>query len=135
MTTQTSVRLDREECLRLLQYEAFLGRVCFLAGERLEIFPVNYLADATGLVFCSAPGTKLNALATGATVVFEVDQSHAFEHAGWSVILRGHAHEVTDPDVLEFLRRGPLKPWAVSPSEHWIRVDVEEVSGVRIPPH
>ena len=135
MATSTSVRLDRDECLRLLQFEAFLGRVGFLAGERLEILPVNYLADADRLFFCSAAGAKLSSLTAGANVVFEVDQSHALGHEGWSVIVRGRAFEVTESAELDALRRGPLKSWAVASSEHWIRVEIEEVSGVRIPAH
>ncbi|MEO8898771.1 MAG: pyridoxamine 5'-phosphate oxidase family protein [Candidatus Dormibacter sp.] len=132
---QRTVHLDRHECMRLLQYQSFLGRVAFTADGVMQIAPVNYLADGTSLVFCSAAGGKLSALAGGAPAVFEVDESRAIDRSGWSVIVRGRAHEITDARELDYLRRGPLKSWAVSPSQHWIRIDIEEVSGVHIPAH
>ncbi len=135
MTAQGIVSLDRPECLQLLQYKAFLGRVGFLDDGRVQIAPVNYLADENGLVFCSPEGSKLSALRHGAQVVFEVDEGTPFEHSGWSVVVRGQAHEITDPTDLEYLRRGQLKSWAVPPTEHWIRIDIQEISGVRIAAH
>ncbi len=132
MTPPAVIHLDRPECLELLQFHAFVGRVGFIADSLPHIIPVNYLADGAGLVFCSAAGGKLSALAQGASVVFEVDDSRALDHSGWSVVVRGTAREITDPDELEFLRRGPLRPWGVAPSEHWIRVGIEDISGVRV---
>jgi nitroimidazol reductase NimA-like FMN-containing flavoprotein (pyridoxamine 5'-phosphate oxidase superfamily) len=135
VTAQGIVFLDRPECLRLLQFKAFLGRVGFLDGGRMQITPVNYLADEKGLVFCSGPGAKLSALRHGAPVVFEVDEGIPFEHSGWSVVVHGTAQEITDPTELEYLRRGQLKSWAMPPTEHWIRIDIQEISGVRIAAH
>lgn len=128
-------RLGRRECLELLQRGAFVGRVCFLAAGAIEVMPVNFLADGESLVFCTAAGTKLSALAWGADVVFEIDESRAFDRSGWSVVVRGKAREVIDPTELEYLRRGPLHSWAVTRPEHWIRVSVDEVSGVRLSAH
>lgn len=47
------VKLSRTECLRLLQYEAYVGRVAFVSQWSLQLRPVNYLADERGLVFCT----------------------------------------------------------------------------------
>ena len=127
------MEIGRAECVRLLQYESFLGRVAFAIDGVVELRPVNYLADERGLVFCTTSGTVLGAVSSATPVVFEVDASQPMDHSGWSVIVRGTAKEITDPQELEYLRRGPLKSWAVSPGERWVRVSIEEISGVRIP--
>lgn len=49
--------------------------------------------------------------------------------------MHGLAAEVTDPDELTKLRRGPLQSWGrkdVDEADHWIRIPVEEISGRRI---
>jgi nitroimidazol reductase NimA-like FMN-containing flavoprotein (pyridoxamine 5'-phosphate oxidase superfamily) len=127
------IELDEQESLELLQKHARVGRIAFVSGGKPALFPVNYMAEDDGIVFSTAQGTKLSALAGGAPVVFEVDDSTAMEHAGWSVLVEGTASEITDEAELDRLRRGPLKSWAVSAAEHWIRVTIESVSGRRIP--
>jgi nitroimidazol reductase NimA-like FMN-containing flavoprotein (pyridoxamine 5'-phosphate oxidase superfamily) len=131
---QTRVQeLTRTEALELLQLHAFVGRVGFVVDGQPMILPVNYLADDESLVFCTEPGTKLSAVAGGAQVVFEVDDSRPLYHAGWSVVVKGTAHEVTDEDQLDELRRGPLRSWAARSTEHWVRISIDEVTGRRIP--
>jgi nitroimidazol reductase NimA-like FMN-containing flavoprotein (pyridoxamine 5'-phosphate oxidase superfamily) len=135
-TAQTRVHeLTRAEAMELLQFHAFVGRIGFVVDGKPLIIPVNYLAEDDSIVFCTSPGTKLGALSGGAPVVFEVDDSRPLYHAGWSVIVKGTAHEVTDPDELDGLRRGPLHSWATRASEHWVRVSLDEVTGRRIPDH
>ncbi len=129
------VKLSRTECLRLLQYEAYVGRVAFVSQWSLQLRPVNYLADERGLVFCTTRGGVLAEALSDTLVVFEVDASQPLDHSGWSVIVQGKATEITDADQLALLRRGPLKSWAVSPSQAWVRIDIEAISGVRIPAH
>jgi len=126
-------KIPREECLRLLERESFVGRVGFVVDGRPMVLPVNYLAEGGSVVFCTAPGTKLSALRDGAAVVFEVDASRPLYNSGWSVLVQGTAREVTDPRELELLRRGPLKSWGTPSSEHWIRITVDEITGRRIP--
>jgi nitroimidazol reductase NimA-like FMN-containing flavoprotein (pyridoxamine 5'-phosphate oxidase superfamily) len=133
---RTSVEdMSRPEALDSLQHHGFVGRVAFIVDGRPMIMPVNYLADSDALVFCTGEGTKLATLRGGASVAFEVDDSHPLDHSGWSVIIEGTASEITDPEELKWLRRGPLKSWAVRPSAHWIRITYREVSGRRIPTH
>ena len=133
-TPKTRVReLSRAESVELLQLHAFVGRVGFLVDGRPLILPVNYLADDDSIVFCTEPGTKLSALGGGAPVVFEVDDSRPLYQAGWSVVVKGTASEVTDEEELDALRRGPLRSWATRASEHWVKITIDEVTGRRIP--
>ncbi len=131
---QTRVQeLTRAEAMELLQLHSYVGRIGFVVDGKPLILPVNYLAEDDAIVFCTEPGTKLSAVGGGAPVVFEVDDSRPLYHAGWSVIVKGTAREVTEPDELDMLRRGPLHSWATRSTEHWVRISLDEVTGRRIP--
>jgi nitroimidazol reductase NimA-like FMN-containing flavoprotein (pyridoxamine 5'-phosphate oxidase superfamily) len=123
--------LSREECLELLQYHSFVGRVAFVLEGRPMVLPVNYLADADSVTFTTADGGVLSAL-SGSEVAFEVDDSRPLEHSGWSVLVRGVAQTVVDPEDLETLRRGPLHSWAAPWPDLWLRIPIEELSGRRL---
>jgi uncharacterized protein len=126
-------KLTRDESIQLLQDKSFVGRVGFMADGLIQVLPVNYLAEDGAIFFCTADGTRLSAMAAGAPVAFEVDASQAMYHSGWSVLVNGTANEVNDPDELERLRRGPLKSWAVTRPQHWVRISIDSISGRRIP--
>lgn len=135
MSSSLTVEIGRTECLRLLQYESFVARLAFAVDGLVHIRPVNYLSDESRLVFCTTSSTVVGAVSSGTGVVLEIDGSRPLDHSGWSVIVRGPAREITDPQELEYLRRGPLKSWAVARGGRWVQVDIDEISGVRIPPH
>jgi Pyridoxamine 5'-phosphate oxidase len=63
-------------------------------------------------VFRTDPGSKLDAVAGGARVAFEVDAVDEGSRTGWSVVVRGQAAEVARRAALERLRALPLYPWA-----------------------
>ncbi|TMC48451.1 MAG: pyridoxamine 5'-phosphate oxidase family protein [Chloroflexi bacterium] len=134
-TAQRAVEeLSRAECLELLQTKSRVGRLAFVVDGCPLVLPVNYVADANSIVFCTSPGTKLSALRSGPRVAFEVDDSRELYHAGWSVLVQGKAREVRDPEELDRLRRGPLWSWAVpSSTGHWVSVSIDVISGRRIP--
>lgn len=136
MADHTDIRIETlsaDECMQLLRLGSYVGRIGFILDGRPMILPVNYLAEDGSLVFASLDGTKLHALAGGADVVFEVDEARPLYHAGWSVLVRGTAREVTDEQEIELLRRGPLKSWAAVHDAHWIRISIDDISGRRIP--
>ena len=61
MRGRTMERLDRQECIRLMEgHPTGVGRVA-LAGPRPVIFPVNYAVDRGNVVFRTDPGTKFHA--------------------------------------------------------------------------
>ncbi len=125
--------LDRATCVELLAHHRMVGRLGIVVDGRPVIFPLNYLYEDEAVVFCTAGGTKLNAIAGGADVAFEVDDSVPLRHGGWSVLVRGHAEVITDPSEVARLRRGPLHPWAKGARANWVRIRVDEISGRRIP--
>jgi nitroimidazol reductase NimA-like FMN-containing flavoprotein (pyridoxamine 5'-phosphate oxidase superfamily) len=125
--------LSREESLRLLEFKSYVGRVGFLSDGQIYVLPVNYLAENEAIFLCTGEGTKLSALRGGSPVTFEVDASQPLYHSGWSVMVTGTAREVTDPEILDRLRRGPLHSWAIPSSQHWVRISIDSISGRQIP--
>ena len=125
-------QLSEAECRERLQHHGFIGRLGFVAGGHPMILPVNYVADGDSIAFCTEAGTKLDSLAGGADVVFEIDDSRPLYRSGWSVVITGKAREVTNHDELARLRSGPLRSWAVGPDAHWVRIEVREISGREI---
>ena len=69
--------LSEQECWLLLE-AAHVGRLAVSIAERPEIFPINYVvtgddASGRGVVFLTAPGSKLAGAVLGRSVAFEID--------------------------------------------------------------
>ncbi|HET9235052.1 MAG TPA: pyridoxamine 5'-phosphate oxidase family protein, partial [Candidatus Eisenbacteria bacterium] len=125
-------QLDRAECLKLLQrHPTRIGRVA-LAGPRPNIFPVNYAVDGDRIVFRTDPGTKFYAAVADSYVAFEVDWVEPTWQIGWSVVARGQAHVLNEPEDLTRVRELPLQPWGPGDKENYISVETELLSGRRI---
>jgi nitroimidazol reductase NimA-like FMN-containing flavoprotein (pyridoxamine 5'-phosphate oxidase superfamily) len=127
------VELTRSECLTLLAATR-VGRLVVTIGATPVIRPVNYIFDgpSQSVVFRSAPGSKLYALARSARAAFEIDAIDEVTSSGWSVIIIGVTHEVTHPIEVQRLSRLGLRTWAPGSNPHWIRIRARTVSGRRI---
>lgn len=121
------------ECRELLDRHHF-GRLAFIdsVGVLPSIIPVNYLFDDDTVVFRTDAGSKLAAALRRAPVAFEVDGVDENHRIGWSVVVRGHAEEVTNQAKLVQLRQTPLVAWAPGAKEHYVRLNASQVSGRRI---
>jgi nitroimidazol reductase NimA-like FMN-containing flavoprotein (pyridoxamine 5'-phosphate oxidase superfamily) len=95
-------------------------------------FPVNFVLDRHTVVFRSGEGTKLDAAGRGAPVAFEVDGADEATRTGWSVLVRGEASEITDPDELARVRQLSLYPWAPGAKTHYVRILPSVLTGRRI---
>jgi nitroimidazol reductase NimA-like FMN-containing flavoprotein (pyridoxamine 5'-phosphate oxidase superfamily) len=120
--------LTREECLERLR-EAVIGRIAYVADGMATVIPVNFALFNGDIVFCTAKGSTLSWLSMRGRLAFEADESRPADHEGWSVLVQGVAREVTHPDELAVLRRGPLRSWLRSPHEHWVRISIDAISG------
>jgi nitroimidazol reductase NimA-like FMN-containing flavoprotein (pyridoxamine 5'-phosphate oxidase superfamily) len=119
------------ECHKLLA-ERHLGRLALTDPDEPVIFPVNYVLDEGAVVFRTDPGSKLDAIAGGARVAFEVDAVDEGSRTGWSVVVRGRAAEVSEPADLDRLRGLPLYPWAPGAKARYVRIRPVSVTGRRI---
>src|SRR5207248_1398682 len=93
--------LDVEECLVLLRWEN-IGRLAVsIADDAPLVVPVNFAVFEDTVVFRSTEGTKLDRLREN-PMSLQVDRFDQYRRVGWSVLVRGNAHEMTPdeaPDI------------------------------------
>jgi nitroimidazol reductase NimA-like FMN-containing flavoprotein (pyridoxamine 5'-phosphate oxidase superfamily) len=118
------------ECWNLLR-SVEIGRLAVSVGDHPDIFPINFLVDHGTIVFRTAEGTKLAALATSHRVAFEVDGVEPELGEAWSVVLKGRAAELKAfHDIIE-TATFPLFPWHAGPKSRFVRIVPEQISGRR----
>lgn len=131
MTSQDLEIIDPAECDILLRSRT-LGRVGVKIAEELLILPVFYAVLDDDIVFRTAPGTKLGAAVMGTKLTFEVDATAP----GWSVLVIGHAREITDLTEQQHARTRLGSDWPAGEREHLVAIRAEKVTGRRLPgPH
>lgn len=124
--------LSRQECDHHLAATP-IGRVAFVSGGEVEVFPVTYRWHEQTVLFRTSVGAKLSAATRRAPVTFEIDGWDPTEKAGWSVVVKGVAAEIDDPEEIAALDALELKPWASARErDRWIRIRPDEITGRKI---
>ena len=123
----TITELDSTQCFAHLSASR-LGRIAFISADEPVILPVNFVFHEGMIVFRTDPGEKLNDVPMR-RVAFETDGTDG--QGAWSVVVRGHAREVTTAlgDAYEELRALPVPIQAPGDKAHWIAIEITEVSG------
>jgi len=129
--TPALAEVGRDECLSLLE-GARLGRVGVSIDALPAIFPVFVTVVDGAVVFRTVPGTKLKAASDGAIVAIEADQFDEATGQGWSVLVRGIAHELTDGTRAEIARSQLSTTWIDGAPEHLVLVSADLVTGRRL---
>jgi nitroimidazol reductase NimA-like FMN-containing flavoprotein (pyridoxamine 5'-phosphate oxidase superfamily) len=123
--------LEHDDCLKLVASMS-IGRLAVAVDDHDAplVVPVNYVLDGEVVVFRSGPGAKLHAL-RDTPVSFQVDLIDPFHRTGWSVLIRGIAHEATGAEVAHLV----VEPWAPGDKHHWICVVPTVITGrtIRLP--
>jgi nitroimidazol reductase NimA-like FMN-containing flavoprotein (pyridoxamine 5'-phosphate oxidase superfamily) len=123
--------LPIEECWRLLaSYPA--GRLGVLVDSAPEIYPVNHVVDRGTILFRTGAGTKRRGYDRSPSVCFEVDQIDDRDATGWSVLVKGRAVELTDPEDIRLAGLQGLHLWAFEAGTRFVRIVPAEVTGRRI---
>lgn len=125
-TADPLVHLDEQQCWQKLAAQE-LGRIVTHLGDRIDIFPINYAVDGRSLVVRTAEGSKLFELTVNDEVLFEVDD-HTDADA-WSVIVRGRARVIVNADEINAADALPLRPWAPTVKNNYVRIEPSSVSG------
>jgi nitroimidazol reductase NimA-like FMN-containing flavoprotein (pyridoxamine 5'-phosphate oxidase superfamily) len=123
--------LDEEDCRRLLSTHG-VGRIAVSTDAAPVVVPVNYSVVDDTIVFRTQPGT-VSLQGLGREVAFEVDRVDDALSQGWSVVVRGIAEEVTDPDAVRRLAEHAYSaPWAGGERDLWVRITTTALTGRRI---
>ncbi len=123
--------LSPVECFDLLE-PGGIGRVAFASAGGIMILPVNFAMAGKTIVFRTAVDTLL-AVYADAAVSFEADRLDDALHEGWSVLVQGHAHKVTDEREVKHLEDGThVEPWAGGARDVYVRITPAQISGRRI---
>jgi nitroimidazol reductase NimA-like FMN-containing flavoprotein (pyridoxamine 5'-phosphate oxidase superfamily) len=139
-TAETALPVDRGgiEVLSFLQCEELLeqgtiGRIGMMVAGEPVILPVNYRYVSGSVVFRTAIGEKSQAASMDQPMAFEIDDWDTHRKKGWSVLVKGTAHEV-DPDDTAVAGASDLQPWATAiERDIWVRIVPNEITGRRIP--
>ncbi|WP_199848049.1 pyridoxamine 5'-phosphate oxidase family protein [Streptomyces dysideae] len=130
-----SIELDSAESLRLLGSVSF-GRIVFTQHALPTIRPVNHVLDDGDIVIRTHEGAALTsrtrqAGAPGVVVAYEADVIDPDTHLGWSVVVTGYAHLVTDArDLARYQEL--LHPWVERAMDYAVRIRPDLVTGVRL---
>ncbi|MER6950840.1 pyridoxamine 5'-phosphate oxidase family protein [Nonomuraea sp. NPDC000554] len=128
--------LDTDRCLRLIA-PGGIGRVAFTGPNGPTVLPVNYKLHEGAVVFRTAHGGPMDKdLRTGLEGVdikigFEVDSIDEARHEGWSVMIQGPAHHVSEEELPKVIECG-VTPWAGGPRELYIRIVPHQITGHRV---
>ncbi|MCX4555567.1 pyridoxamine 5'-phosphate oxidase family protein [Streptomyces phaeochromogenes] len=122
------VEMSTEECRARMSTHG-VGRLATSTPTGPVVVPVNYSVVDDAVVFRTAPDSA-PAAAAGQQVAFEVDHIDEALSRGWSVLVRGRAREVTEPDAVRRLEeRAYSGPWAGGERNTWVCIDLADITG------
>ena len=123
--------LSPAECFDLLE-PGGIGRVGFTTADGIMMLPVNFTVTGKTIIFRTAPDTLL-AVYGDAQVSFETDRVDETLREGWSVLVHGRAHKVSDEhEVTRLDGQTHLEPWAPGARDVYVRIWPTQISGRRI---
>ncbi|MEU5614463.1 pyridoxamine 5'-phosphate oxidase family protein [Streptomyces sparsogenes] len=130
-----SIELDSDEAWRLLGSVSF-GRIVFTRHALPTIRPVNHILDHGDIVIRTHEGAALTSHARhaggpGVVVAYEADAIAPDTHLGWSVVVTGYAHLVTDSAELARYQ-ALLNPWANRTMDYAVRIRPDLITGIRL---
>ncbi|MDX6301679.1 MAG: uncharacterized protein QOF53_2893 [Nocardioidaceae bacterium] len=129
-TWQRVEPLDPPECMRLLA-SVRLGRLAWTADEGPHVLPVNHSVLEGNVVFRTDLYSTVAEATRSGTVAFEADELDDRLQSGWSVLVRGRAEHVEDPNEMAELFHRMGQPWAPGSRPLVARVIPSQVTGRR----
>lgn len=131
--------LDEDECLRLIA-PGGVGRIAYTSRRfGLAVLPVNYRLHDGAIVFRTAEHGPLDQdLRTGIAdaeykVSFEIDDIDLAGRQGWSVLIQGPAHHVSESERAAG-GQPDIDTWPPGDRELFIRIVPSRVTGRRVSP-
>ncbi len=125
-TEEPITELSAEECWEYLQSNT-VARLAVSVNNEVDIFPLNYYADGTTILFRTAPGTKLLELSVNNRVALEID-GHT-ETDAWSVVVKGTARPIELQSEINEADETPLTPWVPTLKYRYVRIEPTQLTG------
>jgi nitroimidazol reductase NimA-like FMN-containing flavoprotein (pyridoxamine 5'-phosphate oxidase superfamily) len=126
--------LLEDVCWGLLSRSSF-GRVIFCQDGEPGALPVNCAVSNRTIVFRTSADATFLEFSHGSRIAFEADHTDHIAESGWSVLVRGTLHEVTDAGEIDVLEDLPVHPWAPGTRDRWMRIVPDNVTGRTISRH
>jgi nitroimidazol reductase NimA-like FMN-containing flavoprotein (pyridoxamine 5'-phosphate oxidase superfamily) len=129
--------LDTAECLRLVAGQE-IGRVAYNGRFGPMVLPVNYRLFEDSIVFRTAQGSTMDQdLTTGIAdaeylIAFEIDHLDPDRREGWTVLIHGSAHHVTNEDERSSVAQAGVTPWVGGVRDLYMRIRPTHIAGRRI---
>ena len=136
MSDRMIIELDEAESLKLVS-RGGIGRIAYQSRFGPAVLPVNYKWHGGAVVFRTTRHSALDEdLQTGIAggdyrVAFEVDAIDEIGRQGWSVLIQGPAHHVSEAER-ESAERAGVEPWPAEERELFMRIVPNRVTGRRI---
>ncbi|MFI1500043.1 helix-turn-helix domain-containing protein [Streptomyces platensis] len=123
--------LSPAECREMLSTHG-VGRVAVTVDDTPAVFPVNYTVADELVAYRTAPEAG-PAAAAGQEVALEVDHIDDAFSQGWSVLVVGRAHVVTDSyESRRLEEHAHTGPWVGDGRHQWIAIHPTRITGRRI---
>jgi len=124
--------LTAAECRQYLA-DGGVGRFLFVEPGRGPVaMPVNFRMDGDDVVFRTSSGGSVSAGLHERRVSFDVDHLDDTLGEGWSVLLTGKAHVITEPAALAHAEALHIEPWAGGDKPVYVRLTASQMTGRRI---
>lgn len=136
MATRVFEELTEEECLALIT-PGGVGRIAYTGRYGPAVLPVNYGMQGGAIVFrTTARGAMDEDLKTGIEganyrVAFEIDCFDLEMREGWSVLVQGPAHHLTEEEE-KAARASGVEPWAPGERSVYMQITPSRITGRRI---
>jgi pyridoxamine 5'-phosphate oxidase-like protein len=114
-------------------YDGGLGRVVFTLNALPAIRPVNHLLDDCRVIIRTRLTASISAAvrsSEGIVVAYEADSIDPQTRTGWSVVVTGRAHTLTDPDEVTRYEQ-LLEPW-VNHADTVVAIEPDIITGLRL---
>jgi transcriptional regulator with XRE-family HTH domain len=103
-----------------------IGRIVLSTSTGPVAYPVNFVF-ADGVVIFRTSEAMTDSIS--GIVAFEVDHIDEAMSEGWSVLVRGHARRIEDPEERQAVAALDLEPWAGGARLSLIGIEPFEVTG------
>ena len=122
--------LGVHDCWKYLQSTP-VCRIAFTHGTDVEIFPVNFAASNGTVLIRTGAGKTLDTVVNAQQVSLEADGLNQYGTIAWSVVVKGRAVTVEDPEGYREAESAGLSPWQAGTKNRLVRVTPGEISGRR----